>query len=133
VLRALRAKRNRPCLQLLVLVQLLSLVSLLVSSSCAMPPAHPAQSNCSQTHHGHEEHGRAPVQKCSDLPCFAAQPNPAADFAIDFPRVAACVHSLLWVVLGMLFLVQAPNAPRANSPPDGRHIPLFHRYCTLLI
>lgn len=143
MLNALRAQRNRPYLHVLVFVQLVSLVSVLVFSTCAMPStwrttsteAQPA--NCSETSDhghslGHAGHGQAPVKDCSYKPCFASQPNPIAGFAIEIPNIPVFVLSLILITWGLLLNVQVQSPPRANSPPDGRRIPLIYRFCTLL-
>jgi len=141
VLKALRAQRNRPYLHALVFVLLVSLVSVLVFSTCAMPTpwrissAETMSAGCSdpadhaQEHQGHRSE---PAQDCSFKPCLDSQPNPVFGYKLDKPEMPVFLLFLVWVIGSLLLSVQAQCVPRVTSPPDGRRIPLIYQFCILL-
>lgn len=141
MLKALRAQRNRPYLHALVYVLLVSLVSVLMFSTCAMPTpwriasVETMSTGCSESaDHAqeHQDHQSEPVQDCSFKPCLDSQPNPVFGYKLDKPEIPVFILSLIWII-GSLFLpVQAQRIPRVTAPPDGRRIPLIYQFCTLL-
>ncbi len=141
VLNALRSKRNRPYLHALVLVLLVSLVSVLVFSTCAMPVSWRMPSSqtmpagCSeQAHHAqeHKGHQTAPTQDCSFKPCLDAQPNQVFGYKVDKPDLPVFILSLIWIIGVLLLGVQSERISRITAPPDGRRIPLIYQFCSLL-
>jgi hypothetical protein len=140
VLNALRLPRNRPYLHTLVFVLLVSWVSALVSSTCAMPapwrvasevmPAGCAEpANHAQAHQGHTS---APAQDCSFKPCLDSQPNLGLGFKIAKLEIPVFLLCLIWMIGHISLSVTTRRNPRITSPPDGRRIPLIYRFCTLL-
>jgi len=138
VLKALRAPRNRPYLHVLVYVLLVSVVSVLVFSTCAMPaPWRTASSDampagCSESAEPAAVHTRAPVQDCSFKPCLDSQPNLASHYKLDKPELPILLVGLVWLIGRLLPGARAPLIPRVTSPPKSRRIPLIYRFCTLL-
>ena len=141
MLIALRYRRNRPYLHLLVFVLLVSWVSMLVSATCFMPSAWRVSSadvmpdGCSDldSHAAkHQDHGVKPVQDCSFKPCPDSQLNPLFGFKIDQPDVPLIILCLAWLI-GQLFPDRVSRrVPCPTVPPDGRRVPLIFRFCTLL-
>lgn len=143
MLNALRTQRIRPYLHVLVFVQVVSLVSTLVFSICAMPStwrvastdASPAGCPKSADHGhtlGHTGHSQTPTKECSYKPCVFAQSSPATGFAVEIPDIPVFVVGLIWITVGLLLHVQVQSPRRANAPPEGRRIPLIYQFCTLL-
>lgn len=142
MLNALRLRRSRPYLHVLVFVQLLSLIWVLIFSTCAMPSiwrhasAEAQPQSCSETSShsfGHGGHSQVPTKDCSYKPCFASQPNPAAAFSFEIPKIPGMILELIWITLGLLLCGPTQPPSCTNSPPDGQRIPLFHQFCSLLI
>lgn len=142
MLNALRHQRNRPFLHVLVFGQLVSLISVLVFSTCAMPSiwrhasaeAQPQSCSESSNHfHAHAGHSQVTTKDCSYKSCLAFQPNPAAEFAFDIPKIPDVILGFIWMTLGLFLYASTQPPPRTNSPPDGQRIPLFHQFCSLLI
>lgn len=141
MITTLRAQRNRPYLHVLVVVLLVSWVSTLVSSTCAMPapgrtsPSKTMPAGCSEpAQHApeHQGHTTAPAQDCFFKPCLDVQPNPVFGHKFDKPEMPVFVLCLIWAMAGLLLHVQTRRIPRVTSPPIGRRIPLIYRFCTLL-
>jgi hypothetical protein len=143
VLKALRTPGNRPWLHLLVYVLLVSLVSALVFSTCAMPSSWRIVSTdaqaagCPETAEpghpqGHEGHVKAPDRDCSFKPCFDSQPGSAFGYKIEKPEIPVLLLCLIWVFGSLLQPAPSRRFPRLGSPPHGRRIPLIYRFCTLL-
>ncbi len=127
---------------MLVFVQLVNLISVLVFSTCAMPSiwrhasVEAQPQSCSETSnhfHAHGGHSHFTTKDCSYKSCLAFQPNPAAEFAFDIPKIPDVILSFIWMTLGLLLYAPTQPPPRTNSPPDGHRIPLFHQFCSLLI
>ncbi len=141
VLNALRSKRNRPYLRVLMFVLLASWVSILVSATCSMPApwrlssADSMPAGCSEAANhsqGDKGQGSPPVHDCSFKPCLDSQPNPVFGYKLDKPDLPVFLLPLIWIIGSLLFDIQARRIPRTASPPDGRRIPLIYRFCILL-
>jgi hypothetical protein len=144
VLNALRARRNRPYLHVLVFVLLVSLVSTLVFSTCTMPKSWRITSSETQSEklpttvhpaHVHEHEGhltKAPDKDCSLKPCTDPQPNSVVGYKFEKPELTLILLCLFWALGCLLLPVLAQRIPRDTSPPQGRRIPLIYQFCTLL-
>lgn len=141
MLIALRLPKNRPYLHVLVFVLLVSWVSALVTSTCAMPApwrlhatdAMPAGCSEPANHtHDHKAHRSIPAKDCSFQPCLDSQPNPVVGYKLTKPEMPVFLLCLIWAIGNLFFSPRlSPNRP-ATSPPAGRRISLIYRFCILL-
>lgn len=140
MLTALRIAKNRSYPHVLIYVLMLSLVSSLVSATCAMPSVWRSQSadlmpeGCPESsgHSMHKDHSSDPVKDCSFKPCLDSQLNQASGYKLDNPEIPFAVLNLLWLLVLFISYARAKPVYPVASPPDGRRIPLIYRYCILL-
>jgi len=140
VLATLRVRRNRPYLQLVAFVLLMSWFSLLVSATCSMPSQWRASSDvmpagCSEPEkhlQEHKDHVPKPSQDCSFKPCFESQPNPFFAFKLDKPEMPVFILCLIGLIGSLFARFPMGGIPRSTAPPAGRRIPLIYRFCILL-
>jgi len=137
MVKAIHSKRNRPYLQLLLCLLLISWISLTLSVTCTMPSVPVAMAEmagCTETvgtEHSHHDHKA--IQDCTLKPCYSSQSDTFPEFSRlsnpEMPVFILCLIGLFW----SLFLHFPPALIlRIPDPPLGRQVLLIYRFCKLL-
>jgi hypothetical protein len=138
VITTLRAKRNRPCLHMMVFVLLVSWISMVISATCTMPM--PSELRAMAEHMSGcpdedvTKQTSPAVQKCTLKPCLDSQSNSLPDFnRLTKPDLPFLFLGLIGFFL-TLFVFFLPSRVFRNNypPPAGRRVLLIYRFCTLL-
>lgn len=138
MITALRLKRNRPYLHMLVFVLLVSWISLAISATCTMPmfsaltamPEH--MPGCSDS--GAPKHTSKDMQDCTLKPCLDSQTHSFPDFnRLAKPDLPVLILGLFWTFCCLFLSYPTTQVPRKKTdPPLGRRVLLIYRFCTLL-